>query len=144
MSTQKPESRWQLTSCIERANSRVDLSPANVARYVYAIARDLTAPLFSAIWIWAGLATKFLLSDYHLGQLAQPVIVTERRGSPPPGAGRPSAFGRTAPPRSSLSRISLPTGSPRFPQAWLQAPDGIRRRAERYDGKRDLYFLHAA
>ncbi len=45
--------------------------------------------------------------------------------------------------RSSLRHLSFPVPA-RLHPALPQAPTGNRRWAERYDGKRDLYFQHAA
>jgi hypothetical protein len=46
--------------------------------------------------------------------------------------------------RSFLSPISILPGFARFHLTLPQDPAGIRRWAERYDGKRDLHFKHAA
>ena len=46
--------------------------------------------------------------------------------------------------RSSLSPISILPGSARFHLTLPQDPAGNCRWAERYDGKRDLHFKHAA
>jgi hypothetical protein len=140
--------------------ARVFPSLAHIARYVCAIASGETAPLLSILWsAWAWfhasdkdlspeapeqLATKFLQSDCPIGQLVQPVIKVNRRGSPPSGAGRRGALGMPASPRSSLPHIPCPSGFARFHHTLPQAPAGIHRRAERYDGKRDMYFQHAA
>ncbi len=119
--------------------------PAPIARYVYALANGGTAPLVSIVWsMWAWLATKFLQSDQPIRQLVQPALKVNRRGSPPPGAGRRAAFGIPASPRSSLPPIPFPSGFAPLHQTLPQAPVGYRHRAERYDGKRDMYFLHAA
>jgi hypothetical protein len=160
MSTQKRESYWQRMSCSERAGAWKYSSPAHIARFVCAVATGQTAPLLSILWsAWAWfhrsdeilspgtkrLATKFLQSDHLIRPLVRPVLKADRRGSPPLGAGRPEAS-----PRSSLPHIPFPSGLARFqrtlPQGPIgpQAPAGYHRRAERYDGKRDMYFQHAA
>ena len=140
MSTQKRENRWQRRSCMERAEG----SPSKVARNVYAMASGGTAPLLSLLMVtWAWLATKFLQSDQPIRQLVQPVIEANRRGSPP-GAGLHAAFGIPASPRSSLPPIPFPPSLAPLRLPLPQAPVGYRHRAERYDGKRDMYFLHAA
>lgn len=155
MSTQKRENRWQRRSCMERAEG----SPSKVARNVYAMASGGTAPLLSLLmvtWAWFHpidedlslgtpdqLATKFLQSDQPIRQLVQPVIEANRRGSPP-GAGLHAAFGIPASPRSSLPPIPFPPSFAPLRLPLPQAPVGYRHRAERYDGKRDMYFLHAA
>ena len=160
MSTQKRENRWQRKTCTERAGVRVYPHPAHSARNACAIANGGTAPLLSLLWVaWAWfhssdkdlspgapgwLATNFLQSDHHIRQLVQPALEANRRGSPPPWAGRHAAFGTPASPRSSLSPIPFPSGFAPLLLPLPQAPVGNRRRAERYDGKRDMYFLHAA
>jgi hypothetical protein len=53
-------------------------------------------------------------------------------------AGKPAAF------RSSPSPISILSGSALLHSTLPKAPAGDCRRAERYDGKRDLHFQHAA
>ena len=121
--------------------------------------RRLTAPLMSIIWLawaWFGFcdeksqaavadrkATNSLLSDRQKEILAS---LESRSGSPPSGrSGDPSPSGLRVPLRSSLSH------RPRFllVRAHLRttlpiAPAGEVRWAERHDGKRDLYFQHAA
>ena len=134
--------------------------------------RRLTAPLMSIIWLaWLWLlpddelskeavdrvATNSLLSDYHHETLAS---LDSRRGSAPPGAfpradycshrgSRPGADVRgpsteRGAHRSSLRKLSLlPVRTHLHPTLPI-APAGKDRWAERHDGKRDLYFQHAA
>jgi len=163
MSTQKRVNRSQQTRCTDRMGAGCIPLPGPIARYVCAAAKGRTAPMMSIFWsaiIWV--ATKFLHSDYHIRQLGQPLLKVDRRGSPPPWVacrvplGKHAALGKQASPRSSIPHISYPSvhsGIHRIlPQgaSWPpgrsvpQAPDGDRRRAERYDGKRDMYFQHAA
>ena len=160
MSTQKRENRWQRITCTERAGipgapgdraSSSGLSgwalpsPANVARYVCAIASGGTAPFMSmvlSVWVW--LATKFLQTDQPIRQLVRPALKAHRRGSPPPGACRHAVLGTLASPRSSLPPIPFPPGFAPFRLHLPQAPAGYRRRAERYDGKGNMYLLYAA
>jgi hypothetical protein len=120
--------------------------------------RCLTAPFMSIVWLaWAWLlcggktpqqaavreATNSLLSDHHNETLAQ---LDNRSWSPPPGwVGVRSTYGLRVTQRSSLRQV------PRFlpSRAHLHttlpiAPAGEVRWAERHDGKRDLYFQHAA
>jgi len=158
MSTQKRASRssraalrcregWfrrQRMSCTERAEGWGGLVPPSMARFGCAGAGGVTARLFSIFWsIGAWLATKFLQADLPIGQGVRMVLTAERKVSPPhhPWLG---AFGETVPPRSSLPPIPFPSGLTRFHWTLPQAPAADQRRAERYDGKRDLYLLHAA
>ena len=120
--------------------------------------RRLTAPLMSIIWLaWVWLvgcdersqtgetawkATNSLLSDHPNETLA---TQDNASGSAPPGRGSVFPSGLRVLHRSSLRyvpnllpvRAHLHTTSP-------IAPAGEFRWAERHDGKRDLYFQHAA
>jgi hypothetical protein len=145
MSTQKRENRWQHKSCTERAGVGSFPLPSQIARYVCAVASGGTAPLLSIVWsAYAWLATKFLQMDYPIRQLVRPVSQAKYRGTPPPRVGRRAALGTQASPRSSLPHIPRLSGFGYFYRTLPQAPAGNHRRAERYDGKRDLYFQHAA
>jgi hypothetical protein len=160
MSTQERENRWQRKTCTERADKsrapgdsisslentgRAIPCPSPIARFVFMLAYGGTAPLKSIFWsMWAWLATKFLRSDQPIRQLVQPLLKANRRGSPPSGAGRRAAFGTQASPRSSLPPIPFPSGFATLHLPLPQAPVGYRHWAERYDGKRDMYFLNAA
>jgi hypothetical protein len=157
MSTQKRESRWQRKSCTERTGvfggrswpsgrtTRNDPRPTHVARFACAVANGQTAPLMSILWsAFAWMATKFLRPDHLLGQLVRPVLTADRRGAPPPRVRSRAAMGTQASPRSSLPHIPYPSGSACLHPTLPHAPEGHRRRAERYDGKRDMYFQHAA
>jgi len=129
----------------------------------------LTAPLMSIIWLaWVLLhsfgessegaadrvATNSLLPDYHNESLA---MLDSRSGAAPPGASvatdtcrrgfrheagvhEPLTRGTH---RSSLRNVSLPVRTHLHPTLPI-APAGEDRWAERHDGKRDLYFQHAA
>ena len=113
-----------------------------------------TAPLMSIIWLaWAWLlsaspedaaereATDSLLSDHRNEIIAR---LDSRSGSPPPGGAHLRRQTRPRVTQTSLShllilpvRVHLHTTLPQFPA-------GEVRWAERHDGKRDLYFQHAA
>jgi hypothetical protein len=147
----EPRYRLQPIKCTDRAGVGSIPIPAHIARYVCAAAKGETAPLMSIFWsalVWV--ATKFLHSDHHIRQLVRPVPEADRRGSPPPRVRSRAALGKQASPRSSIPHISYPAGFARthrtLPQGPIgpQAPAGQCRRAERYDGKRDMYFQHAA
>ncbi len=146
-----PRFRRQRMSCTERARAWGRILSTRFARFGCAGAGGGTAPLLLIIiWsIWAWLATKFLQADLLIGQLVRLVLSAERTGSPPPlGArrrlNRLAAIGTPVSPRSSLPPIPFPSGFTPLHLTLPQAPDADQRRAERYDGKRDLYFLHAA
>ena len=140
-----PRYRSQPIKCTNRAGVGCIPLPGPIARYVYTVANGRTAPLLSIFWsAVAWVATKFLLSDHPTRQLVRPVLMADRRGSPPPRARSRAALGKQASPRSSIPHISYPSGFGRVHPPLPQAPDGPSRRAERYDGKRDMYFQHAA
>ena len=151
--------RSQPIKCTDRAGVGCVPFPAQIARYVCAAAKGETAPLLSILWsAMAWVATKFLHSDHHKRQLVRPVLAADRRGSPPPRVRSRAALGKQASPRSSLPHITYPAGfasihrtlpqgatgphGPIGPQSWDVRRGGLR--AERYDGKRDMYFQHAA
>jgi len=140
-----PQYRSQQRRCMDRAGVGCIPLPAHIARYVFAAAKGRTAPLVSIVWsALAWVATKFLHSDHHIGQLVRPVMKADRRGSPPPRVASRAALGKQASPRSSLPHIPYPSGLASIHRIWPHAPAGDHRRAERYDGKRDMYFQHAA
>ena len=66
------------------------------------------------------------------------------RGSPPHGAGLSAATGTLTTRGSSLPFIPSPSGFTDFHPALPQFPANESRWTERYDGKRDLHFKHAA
>jgi hypothetical protein len=130
--------RWQHLSRTERAR---------VARHVCAAAEGQTAPLLSILWsALAWLATKFLQPDRPIRQLARPRLSAEHRGSPPPLVRSRVSLTKQASPRSSIPHIPDPSGLVRFHPPLPQFRTARRggRRTERYDGKRDMYFQHAA
>ena len=136
---------WQRISSMKRAGARSFPSPAYLARHVCAVANGRTASLLPILWsALAWMATKFLQSDHHIGQLVRPVLIAGRRGSPPDSGGCRAPLGTQATPRSSIPHIPYPSGLARLHLPLPQFPAGFYRRAERYDGKRDLYFQHAA
>jgi len=147
-----PRFRWQRLLCTERAGGWGTLVPTPFARHSCAGAGGGTAPLLSTFWLWSvwvWLATKFLHADISIGQLVQPAFPAERTASPPPfGACCPQSWhgarGASVSPRSSLPPIPFPSGPACLHLTLPQAPAAYQRRAERYDGKRDLYFQHAA
>jgi len=157
MSTQRRESRWRRTSCTERRNSGWSFAPDGVqredpgratiptpaSRRGRANASGGTAPP----GIPARLATNSLHSGCRIVQLVQSVRVVPvdlHGGSPPFGASRGTASGSAPSHGSSLPLIPSPSGFVRFHPSLPRVPAGRRRRAERYDGKRDMHLQHAA
>src|SRR5258708_813237 len=158
--------RW-FRGCMERVGISI-----SAARTGGLLASVITAPLVSIIWlawVWFStpatrvrrrgsrelrscdqgpraktfrVATNSLQSDYWFESFAGIGSVS---GSPP----RYRAGGSRLPDpqathRSSLPHISvLPVRTDLYPPL-PQAPAGTVRWAERHDGKRDLYFQHAA
>jgi hypothetical protein len=141
MSAQRRENRSQLSN-----QSMLAGAMARIARqgWVAHSGGGRTAPPGS--WVrfrcsdknqslWNLVATKSLRSDHRFTRLLRIVRLDIHCGLGRASTRPPESF------RSSPPPILLP--SP-FHPALPQIPAGRRRRAERYDGKRDLYFLHAA
>ncbi len=143
--------RW-FRGCMEHAGASV-----SAAQTSSILASLRTAPLMSIVWLaWAWLrrcdeksqtstfrvATKSLPSDTCFETFAG---LGSLRGSPP----RKGAGGRGLSVQR-VTRMLSPRHIPIIPvrarlQTTLpQAPAGLVRWAERHDGKRDLYFQHAA
>jgi hypothetical protein len=160
MSTQRRENRWQRPSCADRAGASSVLSDVNSlgqrilehvsstpgTRFGRAVASGGTAPLLSIVWLaFAWLATNSLLSDLRTRMPVRLVLLGIPYGLPPVMRAGPRAITDT----SAKRRLSIPhipnlPGSTRVHPTLPQAPAGRRRWAERYDGKRDMYFQHAA
>jgi hypothetical protein len=139
MSTQRRENRTQRNST-EYARRLGHLWLIISAWFARAAATVGTAPpeaTFRLLKAW--LATKSLQSDRLFAQLAPFVEQDIRRGSPPIGTADPSAGFRLSFPLTPIPSV-LATVHPSLPNH----PAGQRRWTERYDGKRDLYFQHAA
>lgn len=137
MSTQRREAHWQCIGCGSRAGLLERFCSAPVTRFSRAAASGRTArPDISATT-----ATNSLLKDHPL---VRRVRLDARRGSPPLGTSRHENAGPPAVNRSSRSLLSVLSGFARFHLTLPQAPAAFSRRAERYDGKRDLHFLNAA
>jgi hypothetical protein len=158
MRTQRRENRWQHTTCTKCARISGQAVLAPVAPHGRAYARVGTAPPTTPAsfrpsdgdpsrWPPDWLATLSLQLDHRIPQFARPVDQDSQpslRSSPPLGAGRRAGFGIPATLRSSLLHIPVPSGFARPSPALPQNPAGQCRWTERYDGKRDLYFQHAA
>jgi hypothetical protein len=88
---------------------------------------------------WARLATNSLQVDRRFKRPERNADTDDSRGAPRCASSRISQFSRSSPSHISSSSAVSPFHSDR-----PQIPAGVGRRAERYDGKRDLYFLNAA
>jgi hypothetical protein len=137
MSTQRRFTRWQRKGCTEREGAPGYTYPAPGTRSGRADASGVTAPELPIVT----LATSSLQTDRPNDQL---VWQDNRRGSPPPGAGRRAATCTPATLRSSLPHVLILASFARLHPTLPQAPAGRRHRAERYDGKRDLHIVYAA
>jgi hypothetical protein len=139
MSTQRREDRRRsYRTGYAEAGSRIWL--VLLTWFARAAATVGTAPQQTAIQPPAArLATNSLQSDYLFAQLAPFVEQDIRRGSPPIGAAIPSCGFRSSFPLTPSPSV-LASVHPSLPKH----PAGKCRRTERYDGKRDLYLLHAA
>jgi len=152
MSTQRREDRWQRSSSMDYARPLEGRSPTPGRAYMLAGVSGGTAPLPQA----NRLATISLRMDHlsvqfvWLVQVVQLVCLARfiqqdiGCGSPPYEAVSRTATGTPATFRSFPLRISLPSGSAHFHPALPQVPARTRRRAERYDGKRNLHIKHTA
>ncbi len=156
MSTQRRASRQQRLYCTVRAETSVSpgdesssqgrkvsgFGSAFGARYSV-VDGGRTAPVIATLWslfIW--LATNFLLTDHQF----QSFLRLDRQCSSPPqiGPGDSTAAKLPTTTRSSILHIPNFPARTRIHHSLPHAPAGQRRWAERYDGKRNLYFKHAA
>jgi hypothetical protein len=139
-----PRGRWQryCTECT-RETGRIWL--ILLGWFVRAVATVGTAPLqiitrLSASW----LATKSLQSGHRFTQPVRQEICRPSPSSPPNRAARRAIAGAPATCRSSLRLNPAPSVLERLHPFLAYIPAGKCRWTERYDGKRDLYFLNAA
>jgi hypothetical protein len=152
MSTQRREDRWQRSGNTHQAAARKFTLPAPTVWPKRAIADVGTAP--PNIWAffqhgdterspgsWRWMATNSLQLGHRFVHLERLLLKDVRRGSPPFGAVRNPATGIVTIVRFPPLRIPSPPGRLFF--TLPQVPAGYRRRAERYDGKRNLYLQHA-
>jgi hypothetical protein len=134
-----PRNRWQRRSCARSAKVSGHANPAPIAPHRRAFATVGSAPN----WV----AANSLQSDHSYLDFVTPAWFFQqdiRRGSPPPGAGFGAAGGTLTTRRSSLPFIPSPSGFADFHPTLPQFPALNSGWTERYDGKRDLYFQHAA
>jgi hypothetical protein len=152
MSTQRRENRstpatrtirkgkWssrRRTSCAERTRVSGGNPAGSIVQFARADASVVTALPEIPDWM----ATNSLQTDQPIEQL---VGQGNRRGSPPPGRDVRAATGRSATLRSSHSLDLIPSVFARLHPTLPQAPAAVSGWAERYDGKRDMHFKHAA
>ena len=153
MSTQRRENRWRPVSCIDTAEALMCFCLASFVRLVYANASGTTAPPALPAWFRpddedmspgaSELATNSLRLDHRIVRLAWLVrqdIRHNPRSSSPPGAGSRSEASF----RSSFPPIPSPTALARLHPSLPRVPAGLSRWTERYDGKGNLHFQHAA
>jgi len=138
MKTQRLQDCLRLARCKDCVGNSGIQFPSSPARELPAIAAGQTAP---PVHRSASAATKSLLSDHPRQSFVRLVSFQLRFGSPPkqaserrlirsffPGVPHMPSFAGSA-----LSHLTLPC-----------VPAALSRRTERYDGKRNLHFQHAA
>jgi len=136
MSTQRRESHRRPVRCMDCAGTPGEFVPASFARQFHAHAGGQTArPTCSA-----QLATNSLQSDRRTRPLLRLVPVDYRSGFPRLPVAVSAAFSRSSLPPIIPSPPGLAHFHPALP--WL--PVVLSHRTERYDGKRDMHFQHAA
>ena len=138
MSTQRREACWQPAGCARFAKklgwSWFSLGSWLALVVVFRQTAPPESPAFEA--------TNSLPTDYPHSQLVRQPF--SRRGAPPGSGGLRPAHRIPAARRSSLSRFPAPSRLASHPTCWPQDPAIPIRRAERYDGKGNLHFIHAA
>jgi len=150
-----PRDRWQHRSCTEDAKRSSQIRLAFIAWFARVIASVGTVPLKALFKMPQAsfhpsdqdlspgaperLATNSLQSDHLFAQLVPFVEQDIRRGSPPTRTAT-----RSAGSRSSLPLTPIPSVLASVHPSLLNHPAGKCRWTERYDGKRDLHFQHAA
>jgi hypothetical protein len=159
MRTQRRENRWQSsrsTECAAHGGIYLPLGsgdsgqarPASVALHARAGATVGTAPQETTYRLLpAWLATNSLQSDSRMIKfvwLVHQNIRHSSRSSPPAGNGNRSASGAPATHVALLPHIPFSSGFARLHPTLPLDPAGQCRWTERYDGKRDMHFQHAA
>jgi hypothetical protein len=152
MSTQRRENRWRRTDCTRRiglsekffwsfkakrgcVNASGGTAPPGIPACFHP--RDENPSPGAPEW----LATNSLQLGYRIVQL---VLQDLRHGSPPFGTGPGGEAGTPATHGASLPHISSPSCLTRIHPTLPQVPAGKCRWAERYDGKGNMHFQHAA
>jgi|HubBroStandDraft_1064217.scaffolds.fasta_scaffold65353_2 hypothetical protein len=135
MSTQRRENCPTPATKINRCGP----NPTPFALYRRAFAAVAMAPN----WV----VTNSLQSDHSCLNFVMPAWFAKqdiRRGLMPSGAGFRAASGTLTTRRLSLPFIPSPSGFKKLHSTLPQFPALKSRWTERYDGKRDLHFQHAA
>jgi len=127
---------WRSLSDTACAENCVQLDVARTALQCSSPPMALTAPHREA--------TNSLHLDSCTSRYFELFAQEIRRGSPPIWEACHTVASLTASRRSSLPLIPHPSALDSFHPALPQFPAANRSRTERYDGKRDLYFQHAA
>ena len=152
MSTQRREDRSQRTSCTERAGVFGEAVASPIARCHRANASGRTAPPgidpadhSGGDPLPLGIQRRLATNSLQPGNRTVMLVLQELRlGSPPFGAGLGAEIGTPAKHGSSLPHIPCPSGLAPLYRTLPRVPAGRRRRAERYDGKGNMYLQHAA
>ena len=139
MDRTKASGRESLDSFTPGVHARTHGQTASPAFHPSDEGLSLGAPALPAGW-----ATDSLQSDYRNTQLAWLVGENLRRGWPLLGPSRWTQAVRSASFMVIPSAHPLPSRLARFHRIQPQLPAAKDRRTERYDGKRDHYFQHAA
>jgi len=144
MSTQRREDRRQRSSCTEHAKGSGQIWLLFLAWFARAFAAVGTAPTQVASQLHSSwLATNSLQLGHLTTQPVRQEICRSSHSAPPLQAARRAISGTPATRRSSLPLTPAPSGLVSL-LSLPQNPAGKCRWTERYDGKRDLYFLNAA
>ena len=145
MSTQRREDSRQQRSCTDVAKGMNQIWFVFIAWFARAIARVGTAPPQAvdrppAKW----LATNSLPLGHRTSKLVRQDFRRTPPSSPPTWAARNATTGTPATRRSSLPLTPAPPELERLHPSLPHIPAGKCLWTERYDGKRDLHFQHAA
>jgi hypothetical protein len=127
---------WRRLSDTACAENREQLEVARTAPNSSSPAEALTAPHWEA--------TNSLQLDSFTSGYFELFAQEIRRGSPPVWETSRTVASLTASRRSSLPLIPRPSVLEPLHPALPQFPAANRGRTERYDGKRNLHFQHAA
>ena len=154
MSTQRRDHHSNPATKINRCGPRIGRQHGSCTRSAKESGQECPAPMALDRCALATVgsapnraARGSLQSDHSYLNFVTPASLFQqdiRRGSPTPGAGLRAASGTITTHRLSLPFIPSPSGFADFHPALPQFPALNSRWTERYDGKRDLHFQHAA